>query len=399
MPNYPVANADLHTSVGPAGSHFERAIELGRLGPVYWNEEAQGYWVLTNFEDILAVGADTSTFTNESIVAVDPDPAYRILPSNAEPPLLRHLRGPVSTYLSPKRVERYREQLRDIANELLDEFGTGDGVDFVKTFGNHFPARMFCLVMGLPKEDSPFFLSRIHRISQVMFEGRDPTDFVEAMNDIRNYFRELLSRRDDPRDVDTDFASMLLSSSINGRPISDDEFLDMCMTVTLGSHETSRDVLGWFFWHMATHESDRRWIVEDPSIIPSALEEILRSYTIFSSARKLSKDTELRGCPMKKGDMALLHYTAANHDPERFENPNEVILDRSPNDHLSFGKSAHRCLGLHLARVEMQVFIEEWHKRIPEYKLAADDLKAHGGQIALFSLPLTWSSADLEKKA
>lgn len=392
MATYPVVNADLHTNIGPAGSHFDRAIELGKMGPVYWNQEAQGYWVLTSYDDIVTAGTDTDTFTNESIVAVDPDPAYRILPSNAEPPLLRHLRSPISAFLSPKRVERHREALRTIANELLDEYGTGDGVEFIKTFGDHYPARMFCLAMGLPQEDSAFFLARIHRISQVMFEGKDPTNFVEAMQDIRDYFRELLPRRESPLDVDTDFASMLLSSSIDGRPISDEEFLDVCMTLTLGSHETSRDVLGWFFWHMATHDSDRRWVVEDPDIIPSALEEILRSYSIFSSARKLSKDTELRGCPMKKGDMALLHYTAANHDPERFDDPNTVMLDRSPNHHLGFGKSAHRCLGLHLARVELQVFIEEWHKRVPDYRLADSDLAAHGGQIALFSLPLTWST-------
>lgn len=396
MPDYPVAEADIHTHIGPAGSHFERIAELARNAPVYWNKEAQGYWVMTRFDDILAAGTNTDVFTNESIVAVDPNPAYRILPSNAEPPLLRHLRAPVAAFLSPKRVERHRETLRRVANDVIDEFASGDNVEFMSTFGDHYPVRMFCHAIGVPESDANFFLDCLRRISGVMFEGGDPSGFVSAMDDIQNYYRDLLPRREQPLDPDTDFVSMLLTSEIDGRPITDDEFLDMCMTVTLGSLDTSKSVLGWFFWHMATHDEDRRWLTSDPSIIPSALEEILRAYTIFSSARKLGSDVEVGGCPMKKGDMALLHYTAANRDPERFENPDAVILDRSPNDHLSFGKSAHRCLGLHLARLELQVFIEEWHKRIPDYQLASDDIQAHGGQITILSLPLTWAGHPAE---
>lgn len=392
MSNYPVVNADLHTNVGPAGSHFKRAGRLGADADVYWNEEAQGYWVMTKYADILEAGRNTALFTNESIVAVDPNPSYRILPSNAEPPLLRHLRTPVANFLSPVRVERHRESLRRIANEVIDQHASGTELEFIKTIAVHYPARMFCLALGLPESDSDFFLSCIDRISGVMFEGGDPAGFVSAMKDIRNYFRGFLPRREAPLDVDTDFVSMLLTADIGGRPITDDEFLDICMTATLGAHETSRDMIGWFFWHMANNPSDREWIVRDPSIIPSALEEIIRTHSIFSAARKLSDDVEMKGCPMKKGDMVLLHYTAANRDADHVTDPEKVILDRSPNEHMGFGKSAHMCLGLHLARIELQVFIEEWHKRIPNYRIAPDagELMAHGGQVALFRLPLVW---------
>lgn len=391
MSDYPSAAADLHTRIGPAGSHFEIIDELSRDAPVYWNDEAQGYWVITRYEDIITVGRDTDTFTNESIVAVDPNPAYRILPSNAEPPLLRHLRAPVSAFLTAKRVERHREPLRSIANELIDGFADDGGVELMSTVAEHYPVRMFCQAMNQPESDAPFFLDCMRRISRVMFEGGDPAEFISAMSAIRNYFADLLVRREHPLDTDVDIVSHLLHSDIGGREITDEEFLDLCMTLTLGSLDTSKSVLGWFFWHMALNDDDRRLLVRDPSIIPSALEEILRAYTVFSAARKLSEDVEFRGCPMHKGDMALLHYTAASRDATKFADPEKVILDRKPNDHMAFGRTAHRCLGMHLARLELQIFIQEWHKRIPEYRLESpESIMAHGGQHTILSLPLAW---------
>jgi cytochrome P450 len=131
--------------------------------------------------------------------------------------------------------------------------------------------------------------------------------------------------------------------------------------------------------------------VGDPSVIPNAVEELLRAYPIVSMARKATRDVEFHGCPIKKDDMVLLSIQSATRDPEVFPEPDVVKLDRSPNRHIAFGASEHRCLGSHLARAELKIALEEWHRRIPEYSIAESaDVKAHGGQISLLSLPLVW---------
>jgi len=214
------------------------------------------------------------------------------------------------------------------------------------------------------------------------------------MNDIKAYFAEALAdRRRAPRDPSIDFVTHLMGAHIDDRPLEDEEFLDICMTLTFGALDTTKSVIGWCFWHLATHPDDRRWVVDDPSIIPSAVEEMLRAYPIVSMARKLTQDIDFHGCPMKKDDMVLLSIQSATRDGDVFENPDEVHLDRAPNRHIAFGASEHRCLGSHLARAELQTALEEWHRQIPEYEIASgEEVLARGGQISLLRLPLTWPS-------
>jgi cytochrome P450 len=163
------------------------------------------------------------------------------------------------------------------------------------------------------------------------------------------------------------------------------------VTLTLGSLDTLKSQLGWQQWHLATHPEDLARIVADPSLIPNAVEEFLRAYPIVSMARKVTQDVNFHGCPMKKDDMVLLTIQAATRDPRQFPEPEKVIIDRTPNRHIAFGASEHRCLGSHLARCELQLAIEEWVRVIPEFHVDSDEpLLAKGGQVALFELPLAW---------
>ena len=149
-------------------------------------------------------------------------------------------------------------------------------------------------------------------------------------------------------------------------------------TLTLGSLDTLKSQLGWCMYHLATHPEDRRRIVVDPSLIPGAVEEFLRAYPIVSMARKLTQDYDFHGCPMKKDDMVLLSIQSATRDPRVFPDADEdVIIDRSPNRHIAFGASEHRCLGSHFARAELLYALEEWHAAIPDYEIAVRRA-AHG---------------------
>ncbi len=392
MPDYPVVKEDLYERVAPPPTHFEAIDELRNQHRYFWNDHAQGYWVLTRFADIREAFQNPEVFCNHSIVAVDPDPAYRFLPSYSDPPTHMQYRGPMNRWFSPKAVAAHEATMRRHANEIIDGFVASGSADFLTAFGDPYPARNFASVVGVPLADVPFFIECSNIIAgTVNTAGGDP---VSAMNDIKAYFAQILAdRRKKRQDPNTDFFTLLLDTQIDGRPLEDEEFLDILMTLAFGSLDTTKTVLGWSWWHLATHQSDREWVVRDPGIIPSAVEEFLRAYPIVSMARKVTRDIDFHGCPMKKDDMVLLSIQSATRDPEVFDDPQAVRLDRNPNRHIAFGASEHRCLGSHLARAEIQIALQEWHKRIPEYRIPeGEEVQAHGGMVSLLTLPLTWST-------
>ncbi len=394
MSEYARVDVDLSEKIGPPLSHFEEIDRLREQYRYFWNTTAQGYWVLTRFNDIREAFQSPEVFGNHSIVPVDPDPQYRFLPSYSDPPLHMKYRAPLNRWFAPKAVEGFRPRIRQIARDIISGFVSDGEVEFLDAFGDQFPAQSFATVMGLPQEDVAFFIACARRISGAVSSVGEKSDPVGAMNDIKAYFAEALAdRRRAPRDPSIDFVTHLMGAHIDDRPLEDEEFLDICMTLTFGALDTTKSVIGWCFWHLATHPDDRRWVVDEPSIIPSAVEEMLRAYPIVSMARKLTQDIDFHGCPMKKDDMVLLSIQSATRDGDVFENPDEVHLDRTPNRHIAFGASEHRCLGSHLARAELQTALEEWHRQIPEYEIASgEEVLARGGQISLLRLPLTWPS-------
>jgi cytochrome P450 len=223
--------------------------------------------------------------------------------------------------------------------------------------------------------------------------GEDKSHIPEVAGAIRGYFAEILTaRRRQPADPSVDFVTYLLNARVFDRPLSEDELLDICFVLVLAGLDTTRGQLGYLFQHLATHEDDRRRVVEDPSLMPNAVEETLRLYSIIiGDGRKVAQDVEFHGCPMKKGDMVWLSAVGANRDPRVFPDADRFDLYRRGNTHMGFAAGPHRCLGSHLARREMIIAAEEWHQRIPDYRLATDaPLLERGGMLSLFTLPLAW---------
>jgi cytochrome P450 len=392
--DYPVVEVDLVAKVAPATSHWQEIDELREKYRYFWSTVGQGYWVLTHYEDVREAFQSPEIFCNHSIVATDPDPQYRFLPSFIDPPEHMKYRKFMNRWFAPASVERFRPDLVRLAQETIDEFVDDGHCDFLETVGDWYPVKVFLTVMGLPLDLAPYFLSCVKRISGAISGLEDQSGALSGMADIDAYYREALAeRRARQFDPDVDFVAHLMRSKIDDRPLDEKEILDLCMTLTLGSLDTMKSQLGWCFYHLATHPSDRRWVVEDPGIIPSAVEEFLRAYPIVSMARKATRDVDFHGCPIKKDDMVLLAQQAATRDPRIFPDADKVILDRSPNRHIAFGASEHRCLGSHLARAELRTSIEQWHLRIPEYHVDSDEpLLAHGGQVSLLGLPLAWAT-------
>ena len=383
---------DLNTTA-PALSHWQRIDELREQHRYFWNEEAQGYWILTRYEDIREAFQTPEVFCNHSIVPTNPDPEYRFLPSFTDPPIHMEYRRPMNPWFSPSSVAKLEPRLRELARAEVEAVVDAGRCDYMSTFGDRFPVAGFLASMGLPMDDADFFVSVTHRMSGAV--GGEPeavAQMNQAWGELAAYWTEMLAdRRANPLDPAVDFVTMMSNAPLLDKPMPDQDIIDIMVTLTLGSLDTLKSQLGWQMYHLATHPDDRARVVDGPDIIPSAVEEFLRAYPIVGMGRKVTRDVDFHGCPMKKDDMVLLTIQAATRDPRVFPNADEVILDRTPNRHIAFGASEHRCLGSHLARVELRLAIEEWIRLIPDFRAEVDEpLMAKGGQISLLELPLVW---------
>lgn len=271
---------------------------------------------------------------------------------------------------------------------LIEQFADKGSCDFFLDFARLFPTTIFMEIMGLPVDRAGEFLQWVH---ELMHSGAsDPAQREEATMKIMGFLGQLVAeRRNQPQD---DLMSDLVIAEIDGQPIGDMELLEMCFLLYMAGLDTVAGELGAFFHHLATHQDDRRRIVDDPACIPDAVEELLRAYAIVTTGRLITRDVEWNGCPMKAGDRVLLPTPSANRDDAAFEDSTSVDLSRQANRHIAFGAGPHRCVGSHLARLELVVALEEWHRRIPNYSLdTSEPLKFHSGGVAGYEkLPLIW---------
>ena len=173
-------------------------------------------------------------------------------------------------------------------------------------------------------------------------------------------------RRTAPRD---DLITHLANAQIDGKPVDPDRLIAMMRLLLVAGIDTTWSAIGACFWHLAQHPEDRRRLVAEPELIPTAVEEFLRAYAPVTMARDVVKETTINGCPFKAGEMVLLSFPAANRDPAMFPDADRVVIDRKENRHAAFGLGIHRCIGSNLARMEIAVALQEWLPRIPDFRL------------------------------
>jgi cytochrome P450 len=246
-------------------------------------------------------------------------------------------------------------------------------------------------LMGLPPDGLEQFLAWEHQILHPA-AGDDPEQIAafDAMMAVMGYFTELIEeKRKHPTD---DLLTNALEWRIDGQPIPLEDLLSWCLLMFMAGLDTVSIQLSYAFWHLGTHPADRRRIVEDPAVIPVAVEEFLRQFAFVAPSRKVMQDTDFHGCPLKRGDMVFLPLGGATRDPAQFEDGATVHFDRPTNNHIAFGAGPHRCLGSHLARRELRVALEEWHRVIPEYRLTEGvEVTEHGGGLyGIDRLELSW---------
>jgi cytochrome P450 len=388
----PTLSADIGKP-GPVHSHFEEWDEIRERCPAFWNEvDGGGHWVLTRFDAQRAALQNIEIFSTQSTIISDPDPDYMLLPLFLDPSLHIKYRQLYNARLSPGVVERLSPMARQACRDTILAFLDRGQCDFINEFADIYPTQVFLLAMGLPLEDAPQMVDWVRTIF-LGLAGTDPVAAAEANAELSSYFVELIDdRRRHPRDPEFDIITYFLQARIDGNEISQEYLLSIFVTLVMAGLDTTKSQLGFNFHHLATHPEDRRRLVEDPAGIPAAIEEMLRAFAFVPPARKLTADIEYEGCPMKKGQMVLMPLWSSNRDSRAFDNATDVVLDRSPNRHTAFGAGPHRCAGAHLARRELLIAMEEWHKLIPDYEIdAAQPLVEHGWQLGLDALPLRWS--------
>jgi cytochrome P450 len=387
---WPVVDYDI-LSTRPAGSFFAEADELRERHGFYWNTLAQGFWTLTRYDAVREAYMNPDVFTSDSFMPTDPDPAYHMLPTQERAPRHVKIRQLLNPQFSPTAVKAMEDTVRRHCVETIEELLPRGGCDVLEDFGGPFATKVFLDWAGLPPEDSPQFVRWVRAVFNDLGDS-SATAMQEAMAGIQDYFRVLIAdRRAAPRDPTSDVVTHLVQSTIDGEPLPDDDLLSICEVLVLAGLDTVKQQLGYSFLHLATQDDDRRRLAAEPEVVPLAVEELLRAFSVADPGRKVAEDIDFHGCPMRKGDMVWLPPCTANRDPRAFPDAGQVVLDRSPNRHLAFGAGPHRCQGIHLARLQMQVALEEWHRRIPDYRLGDDDeILEHGGQFGLERLPLAW---------
>jgi cytochrome P450 len=290
---------------------------------------------------------------------------------------------------APKAVAARTAAIGLTCTQLIDALVPKGGCDFIAEFAQPFPTTIFTNMLGLPAEESDRFVAW----NNVLLHAHaDPDARRDAGIEINSYLRELIAqRRAEPRD---DLVSALLDSQVDGRPIEPDEVQNLTFMLFVAGLDTVTAALSFCFRFLAENPDHRRLLLDDPSLVPSAVEELLRVHAFINPARTVTEDLEFAGVAMKAGDRVLVSTALASNDPEEFAEPLRVRFDRPGNRHLAFGAGPHRCAGSHLARDELTTAVREWHQRIPHYSIAeGQDITVHaGGAMGIDRLELVWPS-------
>ena len=250
---------------------------------------------------------------------------------------------PARAVVRPGAVDRLTPKIRERAIELIEPLVARGSCDFMAEFAQRFPTTIFLEMMGLPVEELDQFMTWEHAILH-SGSGTDEAKQhqIEAMMAVMGRFATLIAeRREEPRD---DIVSKAIHYTVDGEPVTDADLLSFCLLMFMAGLDTVSVTLGWSFLHLARHDEDRAAIVADPALIPGAIEEFMRAYAIVMPARKVTRDVEIQGCPMKTGDMVLIPLNAATRDDVAFADARTVDIRRKPNNHIGFGAGPHRCL-------------------------------------------------------
>ena len=352
---------------------------LRREAPVYWNPEPEewepGFWALTKYDDVSMVSRNPQLFSSAKgghQISYMPGAEYSrataaILGNMIamDPPEHNTFRKLVSGFFTPAAVKKMEPRLRTIVGETLDRVTPRGECELVETVAAEVPLVVLCDLLGVPQADRKLVFEWTNYLTDF---SHTPEEQLPVFGQLFGYGQQLAEeRRKHPRG---DLMSVMATGEVDGEKI-DQQLLDgFFLLLVIAGNETTRNTISGGLLALIEHPEQRRLLLDDPKLIQTAVEEMLRWVTpVIHFRRTATADTEIRGQQIREGDKVVMWYPAANRDEDVFPHPDVFDVRRKPNDHLAFGKGQHFCLGAWLARLELRIVFEELLRRMPDAEL------------------------------
>jgi cytochrome P450 len=356
---------------------------LRASAPVHWGaqKDALGFWSITKHRDAQRVYKDAKTFSSEAGVTLATNhsrssPRAGKMLLQTDPPRHTRLRQLLASGFTPRMVARLEQSVREIVRELVQKVRLAGRCDFAVDFASRLPLQIICEMMGCPRED----WDHLSDLANTLFGADDPEYQIKgsraetgnhARDALYGYYAKLIEgRRKSPGD---DLVSVLTQVELEGKRLTDEEILvNSLLFITAGNETTVNATVGGML-ALIEHADERRKLLANPTLLPSAIEEILRWVSpLMHNMRRATCDVELGGQTIRAGDAVVVWNASANRDEEVFVDPTRFDITRSPNNHIAFGYGAHFCIGASLARLELRVMYEELLPLLPGVELVGE---------------------------
>lgn len=340
--------------------------------PVAHSPAHDGYWLLSRYDEVFAVARNDRVFSSAREVVVPPTNVGRLIPLQSDPPELERYRSLLIPFFAPGNLKRLEPFIDDIVERSIDGFIERGEADVVTELANPVPSSTTMALLGLDPGDWRVFADPIHAGSYSR-PGTPEND--AATRDIQAFSERIVAEVDariaEPRD---DMISALLAGDYRGAATTREEVIDLVRMVIFGGMDTVMAALSNIFVALGQRPDLRDRLVVDRGLIPKAVEEFLRyDAPVQGFARTVTEDTEVGGQPIAEGETVFMLWASANRDAAVFgDDAEELLLDRTPNRHMTFGIGAHRCLGSTLARIELRIVLEQVLERLPDFTVALD---------------------------
>lgn len=361
----------------PSGPSLLSAIAGGQTGS----------WVVTRYEDIERVYSDNEFFSNKGTAEFQRliGETFPSIPLAIDPPDHHKYRAFLMPWFAPAKLNKMDAQIRALVGGMIDEFAGAGEVDIAWDFGRIYPVRIFMALMGFP----PAMFERFLEWEWAILHSGSLEGMQEALRGVLGFLRGFIAEKE--AEPDEHLTSYIVHGRIGDRPLTEDEKIGMVWFLWLGGLDTVAATISQMFRRMALEPEIQQAIRADPGLINTAVEEFLRTQPILSSSRRATRDFEWHGQTIKAGDSFRCLNPAGNFDPRHFADPRRFDPARKPNRHFTFVAGVHVCLGAPLARRELRVLLEEWFKRIPEFRVKPGaDTTVFPGLLSIRNLPLVW---------
>ncbi|MDB6061720.1 MAG: cytochrome [Verrucomicrobiaceae bacterium] len=393
VPAHMVGEYPLYLGAVTYENPFHRMVPAIHDGPevIYSLNAYPGYqpaWVFRRAKDVQAIYMDNEHFTTKDFSPFSKllGDTWSSVPVETDPPMHGLYRGMMNPLFTPRKMAALEMRVRELARLYIDQFKHRGECDFMQDFAFRFPIAVFLELMGLPMSNVEQFLEW----ENGLIHEPDLAKIADATRSVKDYlWSEINKRRANPVD---DLISYGVTAEIDGRKLTDDELFGFCFNLFIGGMDTVTTNMAWHFRHLAENQAHQALLRAQPDLIPTAIEELLRAYAAVTTFRTCIKPVQMGGVQLMPGDKVAMPTTVVNRDPDIFDRPNEVLLDRNPR-HVTFGSGIHRCVGAPLARRELVIAMQEFLAAIPQFQMAPDAkvLTHLGGVMQPDKLPLVWN--------